>query len=62
MTTAEKIKASDLTLNDLADQAGVPYATARRWSLGQSEPKLNQIAALARALGCEPADLIPEVT
>jgi hypothetical protein len=39
----------------------VPYQTARRWSLGESEPKIHQIAGLARALKCKVTDLIPDV-
>lgn len=54
------IAASDLSLQDLAEAAEVPYQTARRWSIGESEPKLHQVAGLARALGCEPAELIPD--
>lgn len=60
-TISEKIQLSGLARTEIARRAGVPYATARRWSLGESEPKLNQIAGLAQALGCDPSDLIPEV-
>ena len=58
--TAKMIEASSLSLQDLAAAAEVPYQTARRWSIGESEPKLHQIAGLARALGCKPAELIPD--
>ncbi len=57
--TAEKIRASGLSLQDLATAAEVPYQTARRWAIGESEPKLHQVAGLAHALGCKPAELIP---
>ena len=53
------IQASSLSLQDLAKAAEVPYQTARRWAIGENEPKLHQVAALARALKCKPADLIP---
>ena len=59
--TAKMIKKSDLSLKDLAAAAGVSYQVARRWSLGESEPKFpHQVAGLARALRCKPADLIPD--
>ena len=58
--TAKMIEASDLSLQHLATAAEVPYQTARRWAIGQNEPKLHQIAGLARALGCKPSELSPD--
>lgn len=36
----------------------VTDATVRRWRLGLSQPRAEDIAVIARALGCTPNDLL----
>ena len=59
---SEMIIVSGLTNKELAAKAGVDNATAWRWRTGRRRPSIDQLAPLARALGCEPSELIPEGT
>jgi transcriptional regulator with XRE-family HTH domain len=60
MTIAEKIRASGVTDKQISEATGVPIPTAWRWRKGLTHPNIVNVAALARAIGCKPADLIPD--
>ena len=51
-------KSKGLNQTQLAEILGVHEITVRRWELGQREPRLEDIKALAKALGVSEADLL----
>lgn len=51
-------KSKGLNQTQLAEFLGVHEITIRRWELGQREPRLEDIKALAKALGMSEADLL----
>lgn len=61
--TAEKVAAARLdagvSLQHLAEATGIPYATLHRKITGRSSFDLDQLAAVANALGVDPRDLLP---
>ena len=60
MIIAEKIKASGVTDLQISEATGLPISTIWRWRKGLTNPNLVNVAALARAIRCHPADLIPK--
>ena len=54
MNTSEKIRVlrrrKSLTQEQLGDLIGVSYMTVRRWELGKTSPKTEEIKKLAEAL------------
>ena len=50
----------DVSMNALADQAGIPYATLRRSLKGGRALNLNEVRNIAAALGVWPSDLLPD--
>ena len=51
-------KKAGLTQEDLADVLGLSYMTIRRWEAEKVTPRLEEIKALATALGVPEADLL----
>ncbi len=51
-------KKSGLTQEQLADCTGYSLMTIRRWEWGERTPRLEEIKALAKALGVSEADLL----
>lgn len=56
---ADKISASGVSDKVIAEAIGMPISTVWRWRKGLTRPNIDNIAALARAIRCHPADLIP---
>ncbi len=52
----EKSRRSDL---EISNMVGVAAPVVWRWRRDKATPHLRFVAALADAIGCEPADLIP---
>ena len=53
-------KKSGLTQEELADALSVSYMTIRRWENEKTTPRMDDIKALAKALGVSEADLLNE--
>ena len=51
-------KKSGLTQEKLADAVGVSLLTLFRWEKGERSPRIDEIKALAKALGVSEADLL----
>ena len=51
-------KKAGLTQEDLADVLGLSYMTIRRWEAGKVTPRLEEIKAIAKALGVSESDLL----
>lgn len=51
-------KSKGLNQEDLADALGMSYMTIRRWEKGITTPRMEDIKALAKALGVSEADLL----
>ena len=51
-------KKSGLTQEQLADSTGFSLMTIRRWEWGERSPRVDDIKALAKALGVSEADLL----
>jgi len=47
-----------LTQAKLAEQIGQTQRLISKWEVGEADPRISQLALLARALGCGIADLI----
>jgi transcriptional regulator with XRE-family HTH domain len=45
---------------DLAEAAGLSVSTIRKIENRERRPRAATLATLCKALGCEPADLLPE--
>lgn len=60
-STARHIKAqmalAGMSVNELADKSGVSKDSIGNYLRGQATPMLDNIFALAEALGCTPNDL-----
>ena len=54
-------EAANLTRGALADAAGVHVSSITEWEAGRQVPRIATVAALARALSIEPADLLQPV-
>ena len=54
-------EAANLTRGALADAAGVHVSSITEWEAGRQVPRIDKVAALARALSIEPADLLQPV-
>ena len=50
----------NLSLRALAERAGVTYVALLRMELGQTDPRLSTLRALAKALNVRVTDLIGE--
>ena len=50
----------NISMNALAAEAGIPYATLRRSLKGGRAFNLIEIRAIAAALGVWPSDLLPD--
>lgn len=50
----------DISMNALAAEAGIPYATLRRSLKGGRALNLTELRNIAAALGVWPSDLLPE--
>jgi hypothetical protein len=59
MLVAEKIQASGVSDKTISEATGLPIPTVWRWRTGKGLPNLVNVSALARAIRCHPADLIP---
>lgn len=46
-----------VTVNDIKEKLRITYEMARRYSLGQAMPRTERMAALAKLLHVDPADL-----
>ena len=51
-------KKSCLTQEQLADNTGFSLMTIRRWEWGERSPRVDEVKALAKALGVSEADLL----
>jgi transcriptional regulator with XRE-family HTH domain len=52
-------QAASLTVGQLAEKAHVSQGAVSMWENGQRSADVLSLAALAKALGCEPRDLMP---
>lgn len=55
-------KAAKLTQTDIAKAAGVTQPAVVAWEKRQTQPHSDRLPVIARALGCEIADLYEEET
>ncbi|MBI4199740.1 MAG: helix-turn-helix transcriptional regulator [Chloroflexi bacterium] len=53
----ERREALGLSLRALADRAGVDFAAIDKIERGERDPRLSSLAAIAKGLGVEVADL-----
>ena len=53
-------KKSGLTQEQLAESVGVSLKTVQRWEFNERQPRMEEIKALAKALGVSEADLLNE--
>ena len=51
-------KKAGLTQEQLADSTGFSLMTIRRWEWGERSPRVEEVKALAKALGVSEADLL----
>ena len=51
-------KKAGLNQEELAERTGVSIMTIRRWEWGERSPRVDEIKALAKALGVSEADLL----
>lgn len=49
---------SGLTQAELAAKLGVSRATISSWETDRTEPAMQDVQALAAAMGCQPSDLV----
>lgn len=58
----EKLKklrnAAQLTQKEAAEKIGVRQSTISMWENGESVPRLNMLALIAKAYGCKPSDIV----
>lgn len=47
-----------LTVDELADRAGLTYASVLKLEQGKQHPRIETVRQLAIALGCDPSDLM----
>ena len=59
MEISERIVASRRTDREISNAIGATVPAVWKWRKGETRPNIKFIAALAEALGCDPADLIP---
>lgn len=59
MDISQRICASRRTDREIAAAVGVAVPVVWKWRTGKTTPRVKFIAALAQAIGCAPADLIP---
>ena len=57
LTVADLMKARGMNIVDLAEKAGVTYATAQKLALGSSQIQLATIAKLCEVFNVQPGDL-----
>ena len=53
-------KKAGLTQEELADVLGISYMTVRRWEAEKVSPRIEEIKAIAQALGVSEADLLQD--
>lgn len=61
ITIADRIEQSGKTARALAEEAGITEAYLSQIRHGDRRPGLGTLGSLARALGCEPKDLRPDL-
>ena len=59
MEISTRIVRSRRTDKEIAAAVGTAITVVWLWRQGKTRPHIRFIAALAGAIGCEPADLIP---
>ncbi len=59
MEISDRIVASRRTDKEIADVCQVAVPVVWRWRRGDTRPHIKSVRALARAIGCDPIDLIP---
>ncbi len=59
MEISDRIVASRRTDREIAETCRVAVPVVWRWRRGDTRPHVRNIRALARAIGCDPSDLIP---
>lgn len=52
-------KAKGISMNALADQTGIPYATLRRSLKGDRALNLLELRKIATVIGVQPSQLLP---
>jgi transcriptional regulator with XRE-family HTH domain len=55
-------KAAKISQKTLAEECGVKQPTVVAWEKNKSQPKADKLPVIAKALGCEIADLYEEGT
>lgn len=53
--------AAGLTLTALAERSGMNLSTLSGYENGKHSPSPRSLVRMAKALGCEPADLMPDI-
>ena len=53
---------ANLSMSEVARRAKMHLPTLWKIEHGQRKLKVDEIALLARAIGCKPSDLIPDIT
>lgn len=51
-------EAAGLTQSQAAQRAGVPFRSYQNWEIGSREPRIDALAAVARALGASVDELL----
>jgi len=59
MKISERIQASRRSDTEIAGVVGVNPSVVWHWRKGRTSPHIRFVAALAKAIGCAPVDLIP---
>lgn len=54
-------QAAGLTQEELAAKVGVSVIAVKKWEQGERRPRSTRLKKLAKALACEPADLIADL-
>jgi len=54
-----ELDARDISMNALADQTGIPYATLRRSLKAGRALNLSELRKIAATLGVQPSQLLP---
>ncbi len=56
----EAINDAGVSVNELATKTGIPRTTLNRTLAGHRPATLDELARIAKALGRQPADLLPD--
>jgi len=57
---AARRRSRGLSQSRLAEVLAVDHSVVSRWELGTRTPGVHRLLAIARALDCDPARLLPE--